>query len=503
MKPAIFIVMLLVLASSVSAYWCYQETATAATECGGMGGGTYNYTSGTGKGALYDGDWTTSASLYQYFYINYTKPTSALNSSLWMISYSTSTQNITIKDDCFNNMTDKLSLLIAQDGTLNCWNGTGWYYFKKVVPMGGTFEEAMWWDMNLIESLNVELYDEQTGLQLNKSWSLEVWGDTFSSNFTSDDFNMSLDTISLPENFNFRYWLIDYTTRNYYKINAYNTTTKLYALNSSESLLTLYTITDQAASPLAGYTLAVFRKMMPSNAWEIVEMSVSDQNGQGTLTLEPYNVQYMFYVYDKNNQVVFVSSTPSVIPQNTIYIKVNTLEGGIDTYYSLQKVITSLVWSNATKNWTFTWADPQQAVRVGWLEVKKSNPLSSSVVCNVSTSSYLGTVTCGIGSYENDTTSTFVARGWLIMNSTEYNSNIDSRSYPSDLSNSLGIFGAFLALMIIITMAMFGIWNPAATIVFGCVGLIISKMFELIPLGWTYVVGIAALGLISAYMVKT
>jgi hypothetical protein len=98
---------------------CYQETANNYTSCGGIGIGTYdNETAGV-------------------ININYTKPGTALNSSLWTVKHGNTTQaiatNVSIPLDCWNTYADKLQLrMVSLAGPsveysyAQCYNGTTW-----------------------------------------------------------------------------------------------------------------------------------------------------------------------------------------------------------------------------------------------------------------------------------------------------------------------------------------------------------------------------------------
>lgn len=68
------LLMLVIMQGSLATTYCYQETANVSTSCGGLSTGTYLNST-------------------RYFYINYTKPLSSSNLSLWMVrqgNYTTS-----------------------------------------------------------------------------------------------------------------------------------------------------------------------------------------------------------------------------------------------------------------------------------------------------------------------------------------------------------------------------------------------------------------------------
>jgi hypothetical protein len=105
-----------------AASYCYQETPNVTSVCGGENTGNYF----AEQGAInYIGE----------FYVNYTKPTGVLNTSLWQIKHgnqsSGSTYNITIPTDCWNYYTDRIAMHIESYSSPNppinstpyCYNG--------------------------------------------------------------------------------------------------------------------------------------------------------------------------------------------------------------------------------------------------------------------------------------------------------------------------------------------------------------------------------------------
>ena len=138
---------------------CYQETATVATSCGGLGTGAYAYSSyWYGGGAnLTDGDWGTMDFITHIanLYINYSVPSGASPNSKWYAKSGDTTADIirTIPSSCWNSTTLQFIL-----GGVNlaggiyyvrgsCWNTTGWQSVFLDNLTIDTYEEAMLWYM--------------------------------------------------------------------------------------------------------------------------------------------------------------------------------------------------------------------------------------------------------------------------------------------------------------------------------------------------------------------
>ena len=174
--------------------WCYQESANVSTACGGLNTGKYNVTE-------------------NIFFINYTKPANALNTSKWQVKHGVinGIYNITIPELCWNQPTllfriYSLSLLISQSVPY-CYNGTNWQeigandydgnpitYFgvnKEYKMYDGNwdtfaygagsagwsdyidtanhakvYEEAMWWNIQTSTS-GYDYYDADTNTETN------------------------------------------------------------------------------------------------------------------------------------------------------------------------------------------------------------------------------------------------------------------------------------------------------------------------------------------------
>jgi len=196
--------------------YCYQETATLSTACGGLDTGEY-FTSGiTGAERMYDGDWSTGASTGNgYLYINYSKPSSATNLSLWQVKYQSSasepvTINNTIYQDCWNQ--EPLQLRIHLDGEIypltyshvygHCYNGSTWrqIFFSGVGPT--FYEEAMFWDLgalkNVNEEHNISLLDYHN-TAVGETWKFSCLAYDGTDNSTW--YNSSGTTIQAPANY--------------------------------------------------------------------------------------------------------------------------------------------------------------------------------------------------------------------------------------------------------------------------------------------------------------
>lgn len=158
----------LIIGELVSNGFCYQETTNESTSCGGLNSGGYGIDGGTfgDPSLMFDGNYDTSAQgNILNFTINYSKPTNAINTSLWQIKVgyqipprTNVTQNITIPIDCWNQ--EHLQFRIYMESNiLNslCYDGSSWLHLYNTPNNIGSelYEESMWWNLSSITTSTV------------------------------------------------------------------------------------------------------------------------------------------------------------------------------------------------------------------------------------------------------------------------------------------------------------------------------------------------------------
>lgn len=190
---------------------CYQETANVSTVCGGLDTGNYNWTGewhGTGVvGRTFDGSWTTGgysldSGTSTEIYINYSKPTSANNYSLWQVKDSGNTINLSIHTSCWEQpilqFMANSSYVDGQDVYWYCKNETNWHLLREYNLIRYVYEEAMWW--NISTSINYFNITYGDGILTNTT-VLPVGNYTInvSINDTSNNINLTLFNIEVAQ----------------------------------------------------------------------------------------------------------------------------------------------------------------------------------------------------------------------------------------------------------------------------------------------------------------
>jgi hypothetical protein len=124
--------------SSSNASWCYQESPNTTNQIGNDGGCVLNYS------GVFSQSSGTSDSVYSY--INYSKPTGALNASLWQVKHGDTNNNqavnLTIDSTCWNYNNTFLVFRIGHSyhmtnpefafSSSECYNGTAWIILRQL-----------------------------------------------------------------------------------------------------------------------------------------------------------------------------------------------------------------------------------------------------------------------------------------------------------------------------------------------------------------------------------
>ena len=125
--------------------WTYQETANATSSEGDW----------NNVGNVYDGTWSTYGDAVDQgntgtIYFNYSKPSTATNSSVLQIKDGDGITNLTINKTCWQET--KLQFAVRSDHYMTqknvdwyCYNGTTWVIMREIEGTDYVYEEAMWW----------------------------------------------------------------------------------------------------------------------------------------------------------------------------------------------------------------------------------------------------------------------------------------------------------------------------------------------------------------------
>jgi len=343
----------------------YQENADSYSSTG-----TWNNLEYT-----YDGDWDTYGSTSSgdvYLYINYTKPSNALSSSLWQVKDQDATINLTIPNECWSQSPLQfrgwIDAFVGPSTRVywHCYDGTSWQELRVSGVEDGyyayLYEEAMLWaeypsnvtfdigndgdvefnssDLNFVESYNI--YTNGTGSSPDTFYVLDdnlILGDgiwELNSSFNNktginDITNSGIGVGRRIVGNNSDFWIYDYDNEFIYHLDSsYNNQTDGHSLpswlgdifgfdyNNSD-----YFILDN----IGGYSKIVFFNNSFDNYKNI--SVYSDCGSTGCIDIEEYNVNFYaifkhvtltdsIYKFDSSGDKINNWAIPTEVPIDSI-----------------------------------------------------------------------------------------------------------------------------------------------------------------------------------------
>ena len=324
--------------------------------------------------------------------------------------------------------------------------------------------------------------------------------------------NISVSDTSVPTNFSLclepnnltyysdaqiQYEKVGFVKRSHYLINATLTNNSqnvgLYLLNSSASTSFIINVIDEVQFAIKDAYIYIQRYYPGSGVFHTIEMAKTDNSGNTIGHFEAETEDYKVIIfkdgvilYESDMSKVFCGETPCTLNFQT--------EATAPTTWTNVGTLANLIWSltydTALKIWTYTYVDTSGTTSYGRLNVYMDNGGSRTTICNNSDTSNAATLTCNVTGYDGTIyAEAYISRSPEILVWLE---SIIERSVKA----IFGMEGLFWATIIILTIGMIGLWNPAIGVVMLIAGMVTINFLQLATFGMTTILGIIALGII-------
>jgi len=264
------------------------------------------------------------------------------------------------------------------------------------------------------------------------------------------------------------------------KENYTNTTTiqPLYLLNSTAASAIIVEVKDQGLIPLEGVLVKIFRFYPSEGSYHLVENQITDEFGQILTKLVENDVKYKFKFYTSDGTLLKTSNDISIICRTTycfVPFIIEDTEDDFERFENLTTYASTLSFSNTTNTFSFTWDDQRGETATTRLEVIRYQLNQSTLVCNISSTSILSTLTCAVG----DVKANYKAQVFRIANGNEKRIAI-LNARVGFLDSTFGLEGLFWVFILLFTCFGIGAFNPtvgaglygAGFIIMGVVGVI-------------------------------
>lgn len=368
--------------------------------------------------------------------------------------------------------------------------------------------------------INFSIFDEQTlnpiavSFESTFNYGIVGKGKAFSYDSAADKTSFAFSFSPNTTAFNFDGTIeitgTDYPVKTYSigDLDVTNITTNinLYLLNDTDSTSFIIYVRDSAYEAVNDARVEVERYYPSDNTWKVTESVLTNIFGKtiGHFVVEDVDYRFKVYIddvltYTTASTKVFCEAEPCTI---TITLPGDGLSG-FDNYEPLANLTSSLTYSRTTQTFTYTYVDTDNTAQGGRLLVARADwgLAGDIIVCDSSSTATSAVLTCDISGESN---ATYIATAY--NNRTTDNSKVVHRLVEQKVFEpvaQVGVDGVLWAAFLILTFAMLGLWKPAASVIFGIVGIILVSLLKIISLPVTGLVAVIMIGIFLLWEFKT
>ena len=357
---------------------------------------------------------------------------------------------------------------------------------QEVIPSNFTLCSAAY----PVKAVNYSIYDESTlslisGVNFESTFNWNLGGSgtkNISYDLTSSSFSFCIhpnstfyvdSDIFLSAN--------GYESRNYRLPSEVYTNISqnmsLYLLNQSESRDVIIVLKDFGLRPLEDYTIKIYRRLQSTNDLILVENDVTDVFGQIVTSLVENDVKYKLEFYNESSSLVKTVNNAIVACRSTICLQEFIIEDTSDPFSPFNDIddyTSSLTFNNNTNIFSYVWVDNTGVSSVHRLEVIRQLFNGTSVVCNTTSSSSSGVLSCSVGSSR----ATYFSSGYRSASPEMRRQLLNVR--VGSLYNRFGLEGFFWNMVLLMTLVLAGLYYPPIGIVLYLFGTILLGVFDII-----------------------
>ena len=341
------------------------------------------------------------------------------------------------------------------------------------------------------------LYDDGTDTLVDDyNISVQFISDVFSYNYSTGTGSLYVSLLS-PETYTVRYRrVIDSRWHNFYftLTNRSHSSLTLYLTNYSYSITV--TVYDQVTlNKIEGAIVYLQRYYQLENEFKTVNQNPTDVDGKAYFLLEDKSELYKFLV-DYPFGIRRLETEDMYINANNINIYIPLTDNVGDTFFDEGGIVASLNYLTSDNTFTASWTDSGNVASEFCLYIKEFGYYSNSVINSSCSTSNSGSLKLSIGAenitYYSVLESTIngdkkvLKTGWIDI--------------PSSTLNA-GAFGIFMTVVLIILFTLLSQVHVLALILSN-IGLILSKLFGLLPIEWGWCISIVIGSIILSIIIS-
>lgn len=220
-----------------------------------------------------------------------------------------------------------------------------------------------------------------------------------------------------------------------------------------------------------------------TDSYQTVQVVKTDDTGK---TIGFYKTETVYYrhIIVINSQTVLTTSKQKIFGETLPYTLTFTIGQGLgdilSNLASLTDLSSSLTFNSSTKMLSFLYVDSSGIFNSSRLRVDINHFNNTNEnYCNTTSLLSNNVLTCNLSSFASEN---FIAYGYITRNGHEYNVQLINFN-TEDTTNIFGMFGLFMAFILILCLSMIFIYNQIAGIWLTTIGLIFMNLIGIVNFG--------------------
>ena len=366
----------------------------------------------------------------------------------------------------------------------------------------------------ITKAINYTAYDEETGAILSVSltnldstfeWKLNE-SSTITKNYsatltnntfvfcinTNRTFFTDADLFLISTGYNSR--AFGFSNEEFTNVTTHQ---RLYLLNDTLGRNVIIVLKDSGLIPLEDYTIKIYRKLQSTGESILVENDQTDIFGQITAMLVENDVSYKLEFYDASGTLLKTVNRAIVACRATICIQQYIIEDTTDIFSDFDPLSDyewTFTFDNNTNIFTFVWVDNLDTSSSHRLEVTQFLFNGTTTVCNSTSSSDSGVLTCSVGSQN----ARYTAQAFRTSGGRERRIDVLSEKIGS-LSDILGAEGFILSFILLGTMILLGVFYPPVGIGLYMAGIFVLFLFDAIHISFFTLIAQFFIGVLAIW----
>lgn len=307
--------------------------------------------------------------------------------------------------------------------------------------------------------------------------------------------------------------VIEYTapaySTNFYYLNDYDITNatnniNLFLINSTAATAVDVLVRDEDDRPVTDAFIEIQTYDVGTNTYTTIGIQKTDSvNGLIVANLILLTQQYRFTVTAADGTTVLGTFGPMLVTDTQVILRVVVGADNFETWVSVNGITGNVYYTNATNSFTFDYTDTNSPTIVdfGFLNVVLRTGRGDRRICLNSTQSSGATLVCPLPA---NTSGRFIAIGYVNITTDGSLATIDQDEHIISQTLSIyGFMGAFLALLMMLTLAFTGGWSPAVVVTLMLIGMVACAFIGIWQISTGMAITLIIIGLLIIFMSKS